>query len=419
MVGLCDCNNFFVSCERVFNPSLCGRAVVVLSNNDGCVIARSNEAKELGIKMAQPLFQIKHIVTQNKVAIYSSNYKLYGDMSHRVMTTLRNHAPAIEVYSIDEAFIDFDGFDINALTQRGKEMARTVKRNTGIPVSIGIAPTKTLAKIASKLCKKYPKLESCCLMYRSEDIDKVLKNYPIEDVWGIGRRYSKMLKSLGIESAYQFTQCSPEWVKAKMSVVGLQTWRELRGEMCIDFNSIVADRQSISVSRSFSRELTTFDELHRSLSLFTSMAAEKLRRQAGVASQMDVAIMTNRFRDTETFSYDNLKVRFEIPTDSTLELLEQMKRALVSIYHEGMNYKKAGITLSSITRSENLCATLFDTIDRDKHSSLMKTIDTINSNHGRNSIIVASQGTEPILSNREHLSGEYTTNWDEILVVKV
>ena len=230
MYGLCDCNNFYASCERVFDPSLVGRPVVVLSNNDGCVIARSNEAKALGIKMGDPFFKLRELIDRSGVAVRSSNFVLYGDMSARVMNILRSFVPVTEVYSIDEAFLDFSGMERASLDTLGHTICRTVRRLTGIPVSLGIAPNKTLAKIASKLAKRYPKLNGCCLMYRNEDIEKVLRKYPIGEVWGIGSRYEKLLTDRGIVSAYDFTRLPGEWVRKHMSVVGLRTWKELRGD---------------------------------------------------------------------------------------------------------------------------------------------------------------------------------------------
>lgn len=419
MYGLCDCNNFFASCERVFDPSLNGRPVVVLSNNDGCIIARSNEAKALGIKMGQPFFQVKEIVERCNVAVFSSNYQLYGDMSHRVMTTLKTLAPAIEIYSIDEAFLNLDGFDVETLQQRGREMARVVRRNTGIPVSIGIAPTKTLAKVASKLCKSYPKLNGCCLMYRQQDIEKVLKSYPVEEVWGIGRRYSKMLKSLEINSAYQFMQCPAEWVKNKMSVVGLRTWRELHGESCIGFEQMTPDKQSITVSRSFAKELFTYDELKTSVATFTSMAAEKLRKQGSVASQMTVFILTNRHREESPQSYESRLLKLYEPTDSTIDLLNYAIAALKSIHQQGFGYKKAGVILSDISPVSAVQPTLFESIAHSKHTELMKVLDEINAKNGRSTVKLGAQGLTPLLTNREHLSPRATTDWAEIMKVKV
>lgn len=419
MYGLCDCNNFYASCERVFNPSLNHRPVIVLSNNDGCVIARSNEAKELGIKMGQPLYQLREIIRTNNVALFSSNYQLYGDMSHRVMQTLRQLAPAIEAYSIDEAFLSFHGLDTETLHERGQEIVRIVTRNTGIPVSLGIAPTKTLAKVASKLCKKYPKLRGCCLMYRPDDITKVLASFPIEDVWGIGRRYSKMLIENRVLTAEQFRSLRPEWVKARMSVVGLRTWRELNSEPCIELEHTTPNKQSITVSRSFAKELTEITPLHQSLTTFVAMAAEKLRKQKSVAAQMQIFILTNRHRDDRPQYYESHLVHFPIATDSTPEMVKAANMALKELYRPGYGYKKAGVTLHHIAPNRDIQLALFDEIDRTKHQALMQTVDTLNAHLGRSTVILGSQGSNTIPANREHLSPRYTTEWDDILTVKV
>lgn len=226
MYGLCDCNNFYASCQRVFRPDLVGRPVVVLSNNDGCIIARSNEAKALGIGMGQPLYQVQGLIDRHGVAVFSANFALYGDMSRRVMATLRTLVPSVEVYSIDEAFFDLHGI-AEPLDDYGRRIGRTIRRNTGIPVSIGIAPTKTLAKIASKLAKRYPKLDGCCYMHRPEDIEKVLATFPLHEVWGIGRRYGKLFDSMRITTARQFIELPEEWIHRRMGITGLRTWREL------------------------------------------------------------------------------------------------------------------------------------------------------------------------------------------------
>ncbi len=419
MYGLCDCNNFFASCERAFNPSLNGRAVVVLSNNDGCIIARSNEAKALGIQMGQPLYQAQGIIKAHNVAVFSSNYQLYGDMSHRVMQTLRQLVPSIEIYSIDEAFLNLEGLPIETLQERGREIARIVKRNTGIPVSIGIAPTKTLAKVASKLCKKYPKLQGACLMYRPEDITKVLSRFPIEEVWGIGRRYAKMLQGCGITTAEQFRSMQPEWVRARMSVVGLRTWQELHGNPCIEFEHTTPDKQSITVSRSFAHEITEFGPLQESLSTFVTMAAEKLRSQQSVCGQMQVYILTNRHRDDCPQHYESRLVLFPVPTDSTLEMAKAAGAALRELFRSGYGYKKAGVTLHDISRGVGVQSVMFDHIDRTKHKSLMQTIDSLNAHLGRSTILLGSQGTGGIPSNRNYSSPRYTTEWSEILKIKV
>lgn len=419
MFGLCDCNNFFVSCERAFNPSLNGRPVVVLSNNDGCVVSRSNEAKAIGIKMGQPLYQIRDIVKQHNVAVQSSNYNLYGDMSQRVMETLKQHTPAIEIYSIDEAFILIDGYPIDKMKTFGEELARTIRRNTGIPVSIGISHTKTLAKIASKLCKKYPKLNSCCFMHRPEDIKKVLTNYPIEDIWGIGRRYSKMLHNCGITTGEQFTMLSEEWVKNRMGITGVRTWSELKGTPCIEFSHETADRQSIMVSRSFSKELYEAEEVHETITTFAGIAAEKLRKQNSVAQELQVFILTNRHRDDRPQHNEGLLFQFPTPTDSTLEIVHAATALLKRLYRKGYGYKKTGVRLSRITPACAIQGTLFDSIDRPKHKQLMQVIDNINAKQGKNSVKIVSQGEITDHTNREHLSPQYTTRWDDIIVVKI
>ncbi|MBQ8269827.1 MAG: Y-family DNA polymerase [Bacteroidaceae bacterium] len=419
MIGLCDCNNFFVSCERAFNPSLEGRPVVVLSNNDGCVVSRSNEAKAIGIKMGQPLYQIRNIVNAHNVAVYSSNYHLYGDMSARVMQTLRQHAPAIEIYSIDESFLLLDGIATGELKDFGEKLAFTVRRNTGIPVSIGISHTKTLAKIASKLCKKYPKLNSACLMHRKEDIEKVLNSYPIEDIWGIGRRYAKMFHDGGVKTGGQFCSLSEEWVNRRMGVTGVRTWRELQGTPCIEFSHHTADKQSIMVSRSFSKELYEMEQLRETVSAFAASAAEKLRAQNSVAQELQVFILTNRHRDDQPQHHDSRLLHFDTPTDSTFEIVNAATALLQELFRKGYGYKKTGVRLSRITSANAIQGTLFDTIDRPKHRQLMQTIDKINATMGKESVKLLSQGSITDYTNREHLSPQYTTRWEDIIKVKV
>ena len=419
MFGLCDCNNFFVSCERVFDPSLNGRPVVVLSNNDGCVVSRSNEAKAIGIKMGQPLYQIRDYVKRYDVTVRSSNYHLYGDMSRRVMETLKLNIPHIEIYSIDEAFLLLDGIPTEKLKAFGEDIARTVHRNTGIPVSIGMSHTKTLAKIASKLCKKYPKLNSACLMYRDEDIAKVLDTFAIGDVWGIGRRHNRMLNSCGIDTASQFRALSKEWVQNRMGITGVRTWQELQGISCIEFGHEQADKQSITVSRSFSKELYELEELNETITTFAGLAAEKLRKQNCVAQELQVFIITNRHRDDKPQYYECGQVQFCTATDSTLEIVKAATTELRRIFRKGYGYKKSGVRLSHISPASAVQATLFDTLDRPKHKSLMAAIDRINSGMGHESVRLVSQGSVTDHTNREHLSPQYTTRWEDILTIKV
>lgn len=419
MYGLCDCNNFYASCERVFRPELNGRPVVVLSNNDGCVIARSNEAKKLGIGMGDPYFKIRDLLKRNNVAVFSSNFVLYGDMSRRVMSLLKKFVSATEVYSIDEAFLDFTGMDESRLDELGREIARTVKRHTGIPVSIGIAPTKTLAKIASKLCKQYPKLEGCCFMHRPEDIEKVLRKFPIEDVWGIGRRYARMLKANGVDTAWDFTLLTPEWVRKRMSVVGLRMWKELRGEACIGFEQAPADKKQIATTRTFARDMTDYAELHRSVAQYAAACGEKLRAQNSVCAEIAVFILTNRHKENLPQYYESQLLKLSVPTDSMLELTRYASRLLRRIYRKGYAYKRAGVILSDIRSKTGTQRDMFDATDRDKHDRLMKTVDGLNAAFGRHKIVTAAAGAEFFKMNREHLSDRYTTDWDGIIRVKV
>ena len=420
MYALADCNNFFVSCERVFRPDLNRRPVIVLSNNDGCAIARSNEAKALGIDMGAPLFKIRDIVNRHKVAVFSGNMALYGDMSRRVQQTLLEFAPSIERYSIDEAFIDLSGMSYVDYDALAKEISRRCLHNTGIPVSVGIAPTKTLAKIASKLCKQYPRLKGGCYMHRSEDIEKVLRKFPIGDVWGIGRRYRRKLSDCGINTAYDFTQLSSEWVQALMGITGVRTWRELRGEVCIEFEDGFQAKQSICTSRSFASEIYDFDELSEQVAKFTTMTAAKLRKQGSACGQLHVFAWTNRFKEEETnYKGSSEVVVFDSATDSSIVMLKAANKALMNIFRRGCGYKKAGVIATGIIPRDSVQASLFDSSDRTRHSKIMQAIDKINNSMGSDSVIIASQGFSDVKMRHEHRSPRYTTDWADIPTVKV
>ena len=420
MYALADCNNFFVSCERLFRPDLNGRPVIVLSNNDGCAIARSNEAKALGIGMGAPLFKIADIIRRSHVAVFSGNMALYGDISRRVQQTLMEFTPAVERYSIDEAFLDLRGMEPVDFDALAKEVSRRCLRNTGIPVSVGIAPTKTLAKIASKLCKRYPKLRGGCYMYRAEDIVKVLRKFPVEDVWGIGRRFSKRLTELGIMTAYDFTTLSPEWVRAQMSIAGVRTWRELRGEACIGFEEGFQAKQSICTSRSFASEIYDFDALAEQVAKFASMTAEKLRRQHSACNQMTVFAWTNRFKEEWVSNRGNSCVTvFEMATDSSIEMVKASRAALGEIFARGCGYKKAGVIVTSIIPKDGVQANLFGDTDVQRHDRLMRAIDAINGRMGHDSVIVASQGFGDVRNQHQYRSPRYTTEWSDIPTVSL
>ena len=413
MFGLMDCNNFYASCERVFNPALNNRPVVVLSNNDGCVIARSNEAKALGIKMGTPAYQIKDLVSTHQVTVFSSNYSLYGDMSARVMTILTELVPEIEVYSIDEAFVNLSG--INQLQTLGTSIVSKITKGTGIPVSFGIAPTKTLAKMANKFAKKYPAYQRVCIIDTEEKRLKALKLFEIGDVWGIGRRYVSMLAMQGVKTAYDFTQLSQSWVRKNMSVVGERIWKELRGESCIDMEDFVPATKQICTSRSFGNMITDFDTLSEALSTHASVCASKLRKQKSYASSLIIFIHTNNFREDLPQYWKSIAVKLPVPTADTAEIVKYALVGLKSIFVEGYQYKKVGVIISEITGISQL--SLFDTIDREKRNRLMDAIDKINGEHS-NKIKLGVQGTgNQWKLKQEFLSQHYTTDFNEILTI--
>ena len=414
MYALADCNNFFVSCERAFRPDLEGRPVVVLSRNDGCAIARSNEAKRLGIKMGDPLFKIRELVQKHNIAIFSTNMSLYADFSRRVRAVLRESAPFIEVYSIDEAFLDLRGIEGVDFDNFAKRLSARCRRLTCIPVSVGVAPTKTLAKIAAELCKSYPKLRGGCFMHRKEDIEKVLKRWPIEDVWGIGRRSTPRLKAVGVNTAYDFTQLSEAYVRKEMGITGLRTWRELRGTPAIEFEAGTDAKQSICNSRSFSTEIYDRKELLEQLAKFATMTAEKLRSQHSVCSHLTVFAATNRFHENEVQQYGHICIPFVEPTDSTIDIVRATREALDEIFVRGTGYKKAGVIASGIMPREGVSVSMFNGEHQERHRRLMQTLDSINNRVGDGSVVVASAGLSEVKANSAHRSPGYTTDWNDL-----
>jgi DNA polymerase V len=420
MFALADCNNFFASCERVFRPDLQGKPVIVLSNNDGCAVARSNEAKALGIKMGSPFFKIKHIVEKHNVAVFSGNMALYGDMSQRVRWVLEDFAPAVEVYSIDEAFLDLRGMDNIDFDAYAKKISSECWRLTSIPVSVGIAPTKTLAKIASKLCKQYPKLRGGCYMHRPQDIEKVLRKFPIEDVWGIGRRSCAKLLSMGVKTAWDYTQLPENAVRKLLALPGVRTWRELRGEPCIEFEDGFEAKQSICVSRSFAKEITDVEELSEQIANFASSMAEKLRQQRSVASEMAVFAYTNRFKDNEPQTYGNSLVHFEQPTNGQRTIVASAVAAAHELYKRGYGYKKAGVVATHILQESDVVHSLFeDSQAAEREHRITSALDAINGTFGRGTVKLAAQGSGRIKSASEKQSPHYTTLWDDIPKVSV
>lgn len=419
MYGLLDCNNFYASCERVFRPNLNGKPVIVLSNNDGCVIARSNEAKALGIKMGVPAFEIRDIVAKHHVHVFSTNFPLYGDMSARVMNLLTRFTPGIEVYSIDEAFLDLSEMKYFDLPKYTKELVKVIHRSTGIPVSLGIADTKTLAKVANKFAKKHKAYEGVCIIDSEYKRKRALQLTQIEDVWGIGRKLSEKLKQIGVYTAFSFSNLHREWVRKNMTVTGERTWRELNGEPCIELEMIPPKKKQICTSRSFGDMITNKVALSEAISTFAANCAEKLREQKSCAVSLMVFIHTNNFREDMPQYYRNCVITLPTPTSSTIEIVRHAQEALNKIFMDGYAYKKGGVIITEIT-SENIQLNLFHQIDREKHNRMMHTLDKLNDHFYRNKVYLAAMGTGGTWKlKQEHFSQRYTTRLDEIITVKI
>lgn len=417
-IAILDCNNFYASCERVFNPKLESVPIVVLSNNDGIIIARSNEAKAIGIKMGDPLFKVQHLIDSYGVKAFSSNYTLYGDMSRRVMSALEYFVPKVEIYSIDEAFLSFEGFERENLTEYCKELRRKIKQWTGIPVSIGIAPTKTLAKLANRLAKKNPEYQGVLNLYDYDDNTPFLKATDVEDIWGVGRQYTKLLRSKGIYTALDLSDANEKWIRKNMTVMGSRTILELRGTPCIPMEHLPPDKKAIVCSRSFGRSVESLDFLREAMTTFVSRAAEKMRKQKSAAKFISVFLRTNPFKDTAQY-HNGVQATLPFPTDITHELLFYAQKGLEQIYKDGFLYQKVGVMLSGFVPQANTQMTLFDKSDRSKLDRLMKTIDKINMEYGSESIFYAAAGTKKTWKmKREIKSPHYTTKWSELLEVK-
>jgi DNA polymerase V len=418
MYALCDCNNFFVSCERVFRPDLEGKPVVVLSGNDGCVVSRSNEAKALGIKMGIPYFQIEAMAKKKGVTAFSSNFSLYGDLSSRVMSILAKHTPRLEQYSVDEAFMHCNHMPTEELKTYYEQVVKQVRKWVGIPISIGIAPTKTLAKIASKYAKQYPGYHGVCIIDTEEKRQKALQGFAIEDVWGIGRQAQKKLAAANIQTAWDFAQQLPIFAKNLLHKPGLQTWQELNAVDCIDITDR-PERQSISQSRTFQTGISDRATIEKALVDFMSYCAEKMRKQGSVCQQFIVYAHTSRFAEQDTHVIHQV-VTLPIPTAITSELVRHMLVALRRQWR-AYPYKKAGVVLMNLSPAANQQQVLFDERPRERDERLQKAIDNINRQYGKPAVKIGTQilatDAKP-LTKKEKLSPCYTTNIREIMNVK-
>ncbi|MCC6722389.1 MAG: Y-family DNA polymerase [Bacteroidia bacterium] len=419
MFALIDCNNFYASCERVFRPDLNGKPVVVLSNNDGCVIARSNEAKALGIPMGAPAFEYEKLFRQHGVQVFSANFALYGDMSNRVMTILSDYSPEMEIYSIDECFLKLKGFDFFNLQSHGEEMRYKVTKWTGIPISVGIAPTKALAKVANRIAKKYPtETKGVYIIDSEEKRIKALKWLKVEDVWGIGRQHSKRLNAIGVKTAFDFTQLDDEFVKKQMAIVGLRLKHDLQGIPTLDLEETQI-KKNIATTRSFETNYTEYEQLAERISTFASSCAEKLRKQNSCCNSLMVFIHTNGHRKDLPQYSRNIVIKLSFPTNSSIELTKFATQALKRIFKQGYAYKKAGVIVQDFSQADSLQQKLFENRD-ERHIPLMQSIDKMNFLFGQQKIRLASQDTKRVWKMKQQkLSPRYTTNLNDIITINL
>ena len=431
MYGIVDCDNCYVSCEKVFRPDLEGKVVVVLSNNDGCVVARSNEAKALGIKEGTPYFQLAQQFPNQKIAVFSSNYELYGELTSRVVSIISQEAPSYFRYSIDECFVYLDGMEHFNLQKWGEHLHRRIKKSVGMPVSIGLAPNKTLAKIASKLAKKFEVYRHCCIIDNDENRIAALKWLPIEDVWGIGRRYAERLHALGCKTAYDFAGHHQDWVRVTFNNINIvRTWQELNGEDVVP-NEELAKKKSICTSRSFNGMISDKDTLRTHIANYASRCAEKLRKQNTVASIVGVFVSSNPFREDLLQYWKYQETRLITPTSSTIPIVQAAAEVLDKIFIQGVQYKRGGVIVMGVAPDSPIQQDLFD-VDAEHIQKLKRldaVIDRINKINGSEAIVIGSQqytqkdgrGKADVFANamkQDHKSKNPTTRWSDIIKLK-
>ena len=419
MFALVDCNNFYASCERVFNPKLIGKPIAILSNNDGCVISRSNEAKALGIPMGAPAFKYDSVFKKHNVHVFSSNFPLYGDMSSRVMSILSSYTPNIEIYSIDEAFLEFRGFDNYNLEEYGKEMQNKILKWTGIPVSVGFAPTKALAKVANRISKKFNKKTNGVYAIDSkEKREKALKWLKIEDVWGIGFKHSERLKSYNINRAYDFIKLPDKWVRNQMSVVGLRLKKELEGQSVLSLEEHRSPKKAIATTRSFEKNLTKFEDLKERVSTFSILCSEKLRIQKSSCNSIYVFVKSNKHQKGKLQYRNGTVITLPFASNSNITISKYATQGLKKIYKNGIEYKKAGVIVMGLIPTSSNQLNLFEK-ENPRYKALMKTIDFITKKEGTNKIKLASQDLKRIWKMKQtRLSSRYTTELNEIISLK-
>jgi len=420
MFALVDCNNFYASCERVFNPALEGKPVIVLSNNDGCAIARSKEAKAIGIKMATPAFMLEDLIKEHDVKVFSSNYTLYGDMSSRVMEILSSFTPSIEYYSIDEAFLDLSELKYQDMTELAVKIRQTIKQYTGLPVTVGIAPTKTLAKLANRFAKKKKLTPGIHCLLDPVQIQEVLDHSKISEVWGIGRQHEKLLLRHHVKTAGDFIKLPDEWVRKNMSVVGQRMLNELCGIPSIKWEDQPPPKKGMCTSRSFAYLVTSKSELQEAVSTYAANVALKLRREHSCAGHMQVFLQTSPFNNEKELYIKSVDLDLPVPTNISAEIIHYALKGLDIIYKTGFKFLKAGVIVIEIIPEDQVQHGLFDTVNREKNNRLMAALDNVNKTLGKDMVRFAVQGYEKKWKLKAaYLSKRYTTNYKELLTIKI
>ena len=420
MIALVDCNSFYASCEQVFRPDLQGKPVVVLSNNDGCIIAANKEAKALThIPMFQPVFKIKEVLKANNVTCFSSNYTLYADMSQRVMDTLREFSPIVEEYSIDESFVDLSHFDIDELDEIAHKIKDTVYKNTGIPVGVGVAKTKSLSKMANKFAKKTPKNKGVYVVETEEKRRFLLESHKVKDIWGMGRKHAVRVENTGAKTALDFAETNLAWVRKELTVVGERLWRELNNFPCHTMEVEIAAKKGIGTAKSFGYKLTDYGLIEEATSYYVAEVADLLRQQKSAATYLEVFLQTNSFSNTDQQYYNKIIITLQVPTNSTIKLTQEAIKGLKKIFRPGFRYKKVGVNLFGLVSESDIQTNLFYEPQKSESKELTKAIDLLNNKFGKNKVKLASVGNreKEWALVKEHRSPRFTTQWKELLTI--
>ncbi len=420
MIALVDCNSFYASCEQVFRPDLQFKPVIVLSNNDGCVIAANKEAKTLtDIPMFQPIFKIKKLLDDNNVTYFSSNYTLYSDMSRRVMDTLKLFSPIVEEYSIDESFVDLSHSENLNFESTGRQIRNTIHKNTGIPVGVGIAKTKSLSKLANKFAKKIAEYDYVYVVDTEEKRQHLLRSLEVKDIWGIGKKHAERLQNKNILTALDFANMPVAWVRAEMTVIGERLWRELNNVPCLELVTLPNAKQGIGTAKSFGAKLSDYSLIEEACSYYVAEVADLLRQQNSSAMQIEISLQTNNFSAHDNQYKNKILITLDTPTNSTIKLTKEALKGLKEIYKSGYRYKKVGVNLSHLVPDNQVQTNLFETKHKSESDEITQVIDTLNNKFGKNKVKIATVGNRENEWSlvKEHRSPRYTTQWDELLTI--